>query len=213
MVTADQKRNGPLRIVVLGGGFAGVYAARYPARRTNSAHPVEVHIVNRENYMVYRPMLPEVISGSLGVADTVSPIRRLVPRAILHMREVESVDVEHNVVTCSPGFRPRLLVLEHDHLVVALGTVTDFRGMTGLAEHARPLKTLGDALALRNHVVHILEEADTETDAGIRSSFSPSSRYGTQRRSTPIDLNNGLLYNAILFFVKRPFMAIASAKR
>ena len=118
--------------------------------------------------MVFQPMLPEVISASVGVADTVSPIRRIVPRAILHMRDVEAVDLKHKTVTCSPGFRPRPLVLPFDHLVLALGTVTDFYVLTGLAEHAMAFNTLGDALALRNHVIHILEEADTEPDADLR---------------------------------------------
>ncbi len=158
----------PLRVVILGGGFAGVYTAKQIIKHADPARPVDVHIVNRENYMVFQPMLPEVISGSVGIADTVSPIRRIVPKASLHMRDVESVDLENNTVTCSPGFRPKSLVLEYDHLVIALGNVTDFRGMTGLAEHAKPFKTLGDALALRNHVIHILEEADSETDRDMR---------------------------------------------
>jgi NADH dehydrogenase len=157
-----------LRVVILGGGFAGVYTAKQLFKQAKPARPVDVHIVNRENYMVFQPMLPEVISGSVGIADTVSPIRRIVPKASLHMRDVESVDIENNTVTCSPGFRPKPLVLEYDHLVIALGNVTDFRGMTGLAEHAKPFKTLGDALALRNHVIHILEEADGETDRDVR---------------------------------------------
>lgn len=159
----------PARIVILGGGFAGVYTAKRICAKADPARPVEVHIVNRENYMVFQPMLPEVISGNVGVYDTVSPIRRLVPRASLHMRDVEAVDVANQTVTCSPGFKPRSLVLPYDHLVVAMGNVTDFRGMTGLAEHAKPFKTLGDALALRNHVIRILEEADTETDADLRA--------------------------------------------
>ncbi len=159
----------PKRIVILGGGFAGVYTARRLLKLQRKVlGPVEIHLVNRENYMVFQPMLPEVISGSVGLADTVSPIRRIVPDVSLHMRDVESVDLERQTVTCSPGFRPRPLVLPYDHLVLALGNVTDFRGLTGLAEHARPFKTLGDALALRNHVIHILEEADSEPDADLR---------------------------------------------
>jgi NADH dehydrogenase len=157
------------RVVVLGGGFAGVYTAKsLIAQARKLGREVEVHLVNRENYMVFQPMLPEVISGSVGIADTVSPIRRLVPQAILHCRELESVDLQKQQVICSPGFRPRPLVLPYDHLVVALGNVTDFRGMTGLAEHAMPFKSLGDALALRNHAIHILEEADTEPDPELR---------------------------------------------
>jgi NADH:ubiquinone reductase (H+-translocating) len=158
------------RIVILGGGFAGVYVARNLLKqaRQHPGHPIEVHLVNRENYMVFQPMLPEVISGSVGIADTVSPIRRIAPGALLHTREIEHVDLENHQVICSPGFRPRSLVLPYDHLVVALGNVTDFRGMTGLADHAMPFKSLGDALALRNHVIRILEEADGEADPELR---------------------------------------------
>jgi NADH dehydrogenase len=156
------------RIVILGGGFAGVYTAKNLFKYASPERPIEVHIVNRENYMVFQPMLSEVISGSVGVSDTVSPIRRIVPQAFLHIRDVESVDLRNKTVTCSPGFRPRPLALEYDHLVLTLGNVTDFRGTTGLAEHAKPFKTLGDALALRNHAIHILEEADTERDPELR---------------------------------------------
>jgi NADH dehydrogenase len=157
----------PKRIVILGGGFAGVYTARRLMRRGRGQ--VEVHLVNRENYLVFQPMLPEVISGSVGIMDTISPIRRLVPGVKLHVRDLQGVDLTRRTVTCSPGFQPRPLVLPFDHLVVALGNVTDFRGMTGLAEHAMPFKTLGDALALRNHLIRVLEEADAEPIGALRT--------------------------------------------
>src|SRR5690349_19725948 len=85
----------PHRIVILGGGFAGVYTAKRLLDRAKTAgiNDLEVHLVNRENYMVFQPMLPEVISGSVGIADTVSPIRRIVPGVRLHMRDAESVDL------------------------------------------------------------------------------------------------------------------------
>ncbi len=155
------------RIVILGGGFAGVYTAK--ALLQQGGDRVEVHLVNRENYLVFQPMLPEVISGSVGIADTTTPIRRFIPRARLHMRDIEGVNLEEQHVVCSPGFRPRPLILPFDHLVIALGNVTDFRGMTGLAEHAMPFKTHGDALALRNHVIRVLEEADAESDSELRT--------------------------------------------
>ncbi len=157
----------PTRIVILGGGFAGAYTARELLRR--SRRRVEVHLVNRENYLVFQPMLPEVISGSVGIADTTTPLRRFVPGVRLHVRDVEGVDLHARQVICSPGFRPRPLILPFDHLVLALGNVTDFRGLTGLAEHAMPFKTHGDALALRNHVIRVLEEAESERDAQLRA--------------------------------------------
>ena len=91
-----------------------------------------------------------------------SPIRRLLPRTELHVRELESVDLENRTITTSTRFHPHAHVIHYDHLVFALGNVTDFRGLRGLPEHAFPFKTLSDALTLRNHVIRALEEAAIE---------------------------------------------------
>src|SRR5947208_2793546 len=157
----------PKRVLILGGGFAGVYTARL-LERLLKPHEAEITLVNRENYWVYQPMLPEVISGSIGLTDVVSPIRRLCPRTRLVMREVEAIDLESRVVTVSPGFRPVATRLAYDYLVIALGSVTNFYGMPGMMENAMPFRTLADALALRNHLIHALEEADCEEDAELR---------------------------------------------
>jgi NADH dehydrogenase len=109
-------------------------------------------------------MLPEVISGSIGLLDIVSPLRLLLPKTNIQVREVESIDLGGQTVNTSHGFRARPHVLPYDHLVIALGNVTDFRGMRGLPEHALPFKNLADAVHLRNHVVRAMEEAAIEVD-------------------------------------------------
>ncbi|HSD25810.1 MAG TPA: FAD-dependent oxidoreductase, partial [Vicinamibacteria bacterium] len=157
------------RVVILGGGFGGVYTALALERALRRREDFEVVLVNRENYFVFQPMLPEVISGTIGITDVVNPIRRLLPRTTLHLRDVEAVDLERRRVVLSPGFRPHAHELSYDHLVLALGNVTDFRGLPGLPEHAMPFKNLGDALALRNHVIRCLAEAAVEDDdEGLR---------------------------------------------
>jgi NADH:quinone reductase (non-electrogenic) len=150
------------RIVILGGGFAGVYTALELEKALGRRDDFEIVLVNKENYFVFQPMLPEVISGTIGLTDVVSPLRRLLKRTDIHIREVESVDLEARTVTTSPGFKPHPHVIAYDHLVLAMGTVTDFRGLPGLPEHAMPFKNLGDALELRNHVIRALEEASIE---------------------------------------------------
>jgi len=155
------------QIVILGGGFAGVYTARCLERMLRPEE-AEISLVNRENYWVYQPMLPEVISGSIGLTDVVSPIRRLCPRTHLIMREVEEIDLQNRTVTVSPGFRPRPMKIAYDYLVIALGEVTNFYGMPGMFENAMPFRTLADAIALRNHLIHALEEADVEQDPDLR---------------------------------------------
>ena len=148
---------------MLGGGFGGVYAARF-LEKEFQPHEAEISLVNRENYFVFQPLLPEVISGSIGLTDTVAPIRRVCPRTRLYVRELESIDFAARKVVLAPGVRPRRLELPYDYLVIAAGSTTNLSGMSGLAEHALPFRTLGDALRLRNRVFQCMEEADTEPD-------------------------------------------------
>lgn len=161
----------PTRILILGGGFGGVYTAlsleKLLARELTRGE-VEIGLVSRENYLVFQPMLPEVISGSIGILDTITPIRRLCPRTNLYTRTIESIDLAGRRVCAAPDLDSTQRSLEYDHLVIALGNVTSFAGQPGLTEHALPFKYLGDALTLRNRIIHTLEEADIEPDADVR---------------------------------------------
>ena len=152
----------PKRIVILGGGFGGVFVARQLEKQLRGLHDYEIVLIAKDNYFVFQPMLPEVISGTIGLMDLVSPLRRLLPATEIHVREIQSIDLQKRTVTTAPGFLPHPHVIEYDHLVLALGTVTDFRGLRGLPEHALPFKNLNDALYLRNHVIRSLEEAAIE---------------------------------------------------
>jgi NADH dehydrogenase len=159
------------RVVVLGGGFGGVYTALALERLAAKGAPVEVSLVNRENYLVFQPMLAEVIAGDVGILDTVSPLRQLLPRTELFVREIEAVDLQRRVVTLGAGLTPQTHELGFDHLVLALGNVTDFRGVPGLPEHALAFKTLADAVRIRNHVIHVLEQSSTVDDPDLRRSM------------------------------------------
>lgn len=159
-VNANRRKS----IVILGGGFGGVYTALHLGKLLKREPNVDITLINRENYFVFQPMLPEVISGSVGIVDTIVPIRRLCPGVNLLTRDVEIIDLDAKVITTSPGFWPQPRKLEYDYLLLALGTAMNFAGMPGLAEHGLPFKTLGDALFLRNRLLHILEEADIEEE-------------------------------------------------
>src|SRR6187551_305097 len=145
------------RIVVLGGGFAGIYTAMALEKAMDGRDDFEVVLVNKENYFVFQPMLPEVISGTIGMLDVVSPIRRLLPRTDLHVREVESVDLEKKVVMCSPGFRAQPHVVPFDHLVLALGSGTEFRRVGRLRKAGSLFQNPGGALNLRNQVIRAMD--------------------------------------------------------
>jgi NADH dehydrogenase len=158
----------PVRVVVLGGGFGGVYTALHLERLAAKGAPVEISLVNRENYMVFQPMLAEVIAGDVGILDTVTPLRQLLASTNLFVREIENVDLERRVVTLGAGLTPQTHELEFDHLVLALGNVTDFRGVPGLPEHALPFKTLADSVRIRNHVINVLEQSSVVSDREVR---------------------------------------------
>jgi NADH dehydrogenase len=152
------------RVVIVGGGFGGVFAGSELERALGPRQDVEVLLVSRENYFVFQPMLPEVISGSIGIVDIVSPLRRLLPRTSVHVREVESIDLAGKRVWLAPGAHPHAHAVPFDHLIIAPGNVTDFRGLPGLPEHALPFKNLADALEVRSRVIWALEEADIESE-------------------------------------------------
>ena len=158
----DERR----RIVILGGGFAGVYTAMSLERQMSASERqrYEISLVSLENYMVFQPLLPEVISGTIEMLHAISPIRRLAKRTTLYTREVQAIDLERRVVTLAPELQPKTRELPFDHLVIALGSRLNYDLVPGMREHAMSFKYLGDALRLRNGLVQALEEADNESD-------------------------------------------------
>lgn len=158
------------RILVLGGGFAGVYAAMELERRLGGRTDVAITLVSRDNYFLFTPMLHEVAASDLDVTHIVNPIRKLLKRAAFYQGEVEHVDLlRKSVRVCHGAETPHCHELAFDHLVVALGSSTNFFGTPGAAELAFPMRSLGDAMALRNRVLTSLEEADSECCAETRA--------------------------------------------
>jgi len=157
-------------ILILGGGFGGVYTAVHLEKLMTAAEreAIDIVIVSRDNYMVFQPMLPEVISGSVELNHVICPIRRLAKSARLYTREVEAIDIANRTVKLSPGAKPAPAMINYDHLVIALGTRLDHSRIPGMREHAIPFKYLGDALYLRNQLVRVLEDAEAETDPELR---------------------------------------------
>src|SRR5262252_5819909 len=156
------------RILVVGGGFGGSATVRALHKVLHGRPDIAIALVNQENYAVFQPMLAEVISGTISPLNTVTPIRDLCPGATLYVRTVERIDLDHKVIITSQGLRPGPSVLPYDYLVLALGTLDNFGVVRGLQEHGLHFKTLGDALVVRNRLIHLLEEADSEPDAARR---------------------------------------------
>jgi NADH dehydrogenase len=146
------------KILVLGGGFAGMYAARELRRQFGEAAQIEV--INQENYFVFQPLLPEVAAGSIAPTHAVSPLRFLLKGVFVRKARIESVDFDRKIVTVFQGVQRRPTEVAYDHLVIALGQSVDLSRMPGLSEHALTMKTLEDARRLRAHVIEKLEHAE-----------------------------------------------------
>lgn len=141
-------------VVILGAGFAGLQCAR---RLVNE--PVDVTLVDRNNYSTFTPLLYQVATAGLSGSDVAYPIRGYFHDAAnvrIRTAEVTAIDVERQVVTLDDG------ELRFDHLVLATGAVTNWFGIEGAAEHALPLATLADADRIRSHVLARFEAADAD---------------------------------------------------
>jgi NADH dehydrogenase len=160
-------RTQPTRVVILGGGFAGVFAARR-LERLLGPDQLQLTVVNRDNFFLFTPMLHEVAASDLDVTHIVSPVRKLVRRGVLVTGEVEAIDLDRRTVQVAPAGGTHRHELSYDHLVLALGSVTNFFGLPGVAERAVTMKSLADATELRSRLIALLEAADFEASAGHR---------------------------------------------
>jgi NADH dehydrogenase len=142
------------RVVIAGAGFGGLSAARTLARS-----PVDVMIIDRNNYHTFPPLLYQVAAGELEPGDIAYPVRtilRKIPNARFTMAEVKRVDLARRIVETEGPELP------YDFLILATGTVDHFLMVPGGPEHAFSMKTLEQAIALRNHILGCVEQADYE---------------------------------------------------
>ncbi len=159
------------RIVVAGGGFAGVECARRLEAEFGDDPHVELVMVSGENFLLFTPMLPQVVSGMLETRHIVTPIRAVCRKTRFYEGQVKGIDPYGKIVTLWGGEYGRGLSIHYDFLVVALGSETNFFGMSDVERNAYTMKTLSDAAALRNRVIDVLEHAENETDPILRKSL------------------------------------------
>jgi NADH dehydrogenase len=154
-------------VVVVGGGFGGMYTARQLERKL-PAGTAEIVLVSPENFMLYTPLLPEAASGTIEPRHVVVPLRRVLRRTRLIIGRATGFDVDRRTVTVTPP-EGEARTIAWDRLVLASGSVSRLPGIPGLAEHARGFKTLPEGIYLRNHVLRQLELADATDDVAERA--------------------------------------------
>lgn len=152
---------GPTRIVILGGGFGGVYTARHLEKLCRARQNVEIVLVSRHNYLLMTPLLFEICSGVLDPRHASIPVRAFLRSTRFVEASVQNIDLERRVVHVAAGGEQGELAF--DQLVLALGALTN-RVMIPGSDSAFAFKTLGDALLLRSHIIERFERANVETD-------------------------------------------------
>jgi NADH dehydrogenase len=158
----------PCRVLILGGGFGGIYAAIELERALRGRHEINITLVTRDNYFLFTPMLHEVAASDLEMNTIVNPLRKMLRRAKTFTGNIETINLERRCVTVTHGFDRHVHEFSYDHLIIALGSSTNFFGLPGVQDAALTIKTLDDAIELRNRLITHLEEANSECASGER---------------------------------------------
>jgi NADH dehydrogenase len=159
------------KILILGGGFGGLYTARELEKRLGDDLDVEITLVNRDNFFLFTPMLHEVPASDLDPTDIVNPLRKLLRRTHFFVGNVQAIDLNAKKVVVSHGEGQHSHELPCDQLVITLGSVSNFLNLPGVEERALTMKSLNDAVALRSRLIEHLDEADFESCPALREAL------------------------------------------
>ena len=159
------------KIVILGSGFAAVECARQLEAEFGKDPGIELVMIGEDNFLLFTPMLPQVASGMIETRHIVFPIRTICKKTKFYEGRIKNIDPYGKLVTIWGTGDKRSISIHYDFLVVALGSETNFFGMADVEKNAYTMKTLNDAVMLRNRVIDMLEQAENETNPILRKSF------------------------------------------
>jgi len=170
---ARKRRNRSLQpnqtIIIAGAGFAGLNVAQELARLLPGDNEGHIRLIDRNNFLLFTPMLTEVAGGELDARHIVAPPRQLSPRINFEQGDIREIRLPEKTVVLDAGPQggPQRTI-KADHIVIALGSVTEYHDIPGLREHSYAMKSIADAVSLRNQIFRSLEQARWETDAKRR---------------------------------------------
>ncbi|HZD34140.1 MAG TPA: cbb3-type cytochrome c oxidase subunit I [Nitrososphaeraceae archaeon] len=170
----------PTRILILGSGFGGIEVLKNLLQEHGDDRTIQITLVSRENFILFTPMLADVATGLIENRHIITPVRSFCKNATFYQASVEKIDLDNKRV----NFRYMIgnkkpathdlqgLELDYDYLVMALGNETNFFGNKNIERCSFTMKTIDDAIALRNHVISMLEQANLQqTDRDLRRSL------------------------------------------
>ena len=156
------------KILILGGGYAGIGVLNKIQKQFQDDVNVSITLVSESNFFLHTPMLPEMATGTIEPRHIATPIRKFCKRARFHQAKITNIDLDSKKVTIQRISNHTQSFLDYDYLVLATGTKTNFFGNKNIEKYSFTIKTLDDAILIRNHIISMLEEADQETDDNIR---------------------------------------------
>jgi NADH:ubiquinone reductase (H+-translocating) len=159
------------RIVILGGGFAGMKTAEHLEQELRTNASAMITLVSEANALLFTPMLAEVAGSSLEPSHISTPLRSSLHRTEFVRGKVDAIDLQNRKVTLASDSATGQLVVSYDYLVLALGSVSNYLGMANVEKLAFNFKSLLDAIRIRNRVIEMFERADREADASERAAF------------------------------------------
>jgi NADH dehydrogenase len=152
-------KNDSRRIVIVGGGFGGAYCARALEKHLGR-FDVDICLIDRNNYFVFYPLLIEAGTGSIEPRHSVIPLRGFLNSSDFLRAEITGIDANRQTVSYLLAGQEREQFIGYEHLVIALGSITKMPNVPGLHECGLEIKTLTDAISLRDRAIHLLELAD-----------------------------------------------------
>ncbi len=156
----------PIRVVVIGGGFAAVQFAKTLRSKVRGSE-CEILLFNRENHMVFHPLLADVAGASINVDAAAAPLRQMLPGVGCRTERVQRIDLHSSEIEFDDG-QGALTRLHYDHVVIACGAESNLGIIPGMSEHAFAFKVMSDAINLRQQVVRQMESAEATTDPDLR---------------------------------------------
>jgi NADH dehydrogenase len=157
------------RIVILGGGFAGMTTAEHLEQQLRTNVSAAITLVSETNALLFTPMLAEVAGSTLEPSHISTPLRSSLRRTEFIRGRVTAIDVEKRRVVVASEASAEGLEISYDHLVLALGAVSNYLGMANIEKLAFNFKSLLDAIRIRNHVIEMFERADREPVPSLRA--------------------------------------------
>ena len=159
------------KILILGGGFAGIECMKRLESYFMHDDSVEMTLVSEDNFFLFTPMLPQVASGMIETRHIITPVRTLCKKTKFYESRIKNIDPYGKIVNLAGTEEKRGISLEYDYLVLALGSETNFFGIDKMEERAYTMKTLNDAVVLRNRVIDMLEQTENETDPILKKAL------------------------------------------